>query len=107
MLKGAEFRRVFEDPRRSSDRHFIVLARPSGLPHARLGLAVSKRRLRKATARNRVKRIIRESFRKHRELLRGLDLVVMVRPGLEDVDNAELFRALEAHWRRLARHAPT
>ncbi len=84
-----------------------MLCRPSGLPRARLGLAVARRHLRRATARNRVKRLIRESFRRHQELLRGLDLVVMVRPGLEAVDNAELFRSLEGHWRRLARHAPS
>jgi len=67
-----------------------------------LGLAVSKRRLKRATSRNRVKRLVRESFRRHQDELRGLDIVVLVKSGLDQVDNPALFDSLERHWRRLA-----
>lgn len=46
---------------------------------ARLGIIASKKLLPKATDRNRVKRIIRETFRHHSIKARSLDLVVMAR----------------------------
>jgi len=101
LLKGADYRRVFADPRRSSDRYFTVLYRPSGRAEARLGLAVAKKHLRRAVARNRIKRLIRESFRHHRQALAGLDLVVLVKPGIDAADNRSLHASLARHWKRL------
>ena len=46
----------------------------------RLGLAVT-RRLGKAVKRNRVKRLLREFFRRHKSELSPRDLVIMARPG--------------------------
>ena len=66
---------------------------------------MAKKHLRRATSRNRIKRLIRESFRHHQHELRGLDIVVLVKPGLDAVDNRTLLDALERHWRRLARGA--
>ena len=82
-----------------------MLYRASSGKPARLGLAVAKKHVRRAVARNRIKRLIRESFRRHRDLLEGLDIVVLVRPGVEKADNATLLAALNRHWRRLARDA--
>jgi ribonuclease P protein component len=100
LLKGAQFEHVFAAPRRSSDRFFTVLVRDNDLAHGRLGLAVSKKRIRRAVARNRVKRMVRESFRHHAERLYGLDVVVMARDdGV--APSCELRRSLAAHWLRL------
>ncbi|MDX1507243.1 MAG: ribonuclease P protein component, partial [Woeseiaceae bacterium] len=60
---AAAFGRVFEKARRSRDTWFTVLSRDNELACARLGLAISKKHCKKATARNRLKRIVRESFR--------------------------------------------
>ena len=62
---------------------------------------MAKKHLRRATSRNRIKRLIRESFRHHQQELRGLDIVVLVKPGLDAVDNRTLLDALERHWKRL------
>ena len=51
LLKAADFDRVFDKSVRSSDRYFTVLARPNELNHPRLGLAISKRRVRLAVGR--------------------------------------------------------
>ena len=57
-----------------------VHGRPNGLEHNRLGLSIG-RRVGKAVARNRVKRLLRESFRLlQHELPRGYDLVVVALP---------------------------
>jgi ribonuclease P protein component len=105
LLKGKEFERVFAAPRRSSDRFFTVLVRDNGMPHGRLGLAVSKKRIRSAVARNRIKRLVRESFRHHAGWLCGLDAVVMARQD-SAASNCDLRRSLEAHWLRLGSECP-
>ena len=102
LLKPDEYRRVFNDGRRSADRHFLVLALPNGLIDARLGLAVSKKTSRRAVERNRIKRLIRESFRLHQRTLCGLDLVVVSRSGAAGSDNSVCFDSLRQHWRRVA-----
>ena len=96
------FAHVFAQPVKSSDRYFTVLARPNPLGYPRLGLAISRKVAKSAAARNRLKRIARESFRHHQLWLGGLDCVVMGRAGLTEPDNAVLFAALQRHWRRLA-----
>jgi ribonuclease P protein component len=51
--------------------------------------------------RNRIKRVIRESFRMARVGLPGVDLVVMSRAGAREADNRRLRFSLEGHWRRI------
>ncbi len=62
IRKGFEFQRVYRLAGRARGKHLQVLAVPNRLPHARLGLSVSKKNG-KAVRRNRIKRMIRESFR--------------------------------------------
>jgi ribonuclease P protein component len=80
---------------------FTVLYRPNGGDQPRLGLAISKKHCRQATSRNRLKRVIRESFRHHREVIGGLDVVVMNQPGTAVAGNAALFESLDRHWQRI------
>ncbi len=100
LLNAAAFGRVFDKASRSRDELFTVLCRRNDKQEARLGLAISKRHCRRATARNRIKRIIRESFRKQQELLAGLDIVVINQPRAAGVTNRELFESLDKHWQR-------
>lgn len=57
----------------------LILALENGLGHNRLGLVVSKKKVPSAVARNQVKRVIRDSFRKHPCIAQGLDMVVLMR----------------------------
>jgi ribonuclease P protein component len=102
ILKPDEYRRVFNENVRSADKLFLVLARSNGLQHARLGLAVSKKQCRMAVDRNRMKRLIRESFRDNHELLVGMDLVVLSRSCKRSLDNRAFFISLSRHWQNLA-----
>jgi ribonuclease P protein component len=81
------------------------LARPNGLEQSRLGLVIAKKNVRRAVDRNRVKRVARESFRHHREGLGDLDIVVLARKGVGDLDNAALHALFADMWRRLIRSA--
>jgi len=100
LLKAADYNHVFDKPIRSSDRYFTVLARPSSSHHARLGMAFSKKRVKLAVARNRLKRITRESFR----LTQGkyiADYIVLAGAQCVTAENQQLFKSLEKHWQQL------
>jgi ribonuclease P protein component len=80
-----------------------VLCRRNAFDTARLGLAVSKKHCRRATDRNRIKRVVRESFRQQQELLSGLDIVVINQPGAMLASNAEIADSLDKHWQRCSK----
>jgi len=107
LLKPDDYRRVFSDSQRSVEQNFLVLARPNGLENARLGLAISKKSLKRAVDRNRLKRLIRESFRLHQVILKGLDLVVVNRGADMSKANGHYLDSLSLHWRRLAKKCKT
>ena len=76
----AVFRRAFERRKSVSDPSLIVYGVENGLDHPRLGISASKKKIRKAADRNRVKRLLREAFRLSKaELPAGLDLIVVPR----------------------------
>ena len=106
MRKAKDFTRVFSQPKRSSSRTVTVLARANGTETARLGLAVAKKNVRKAVDRNRVKRLVRDYFRRHSAQLSGLDVVVLARRGIDSESNAEMRAQLELHWQRLGNFSP-
>lgn len=101
LRQAREFKRVFANGRRSVDDCFVVIAAPGHAHRPRLGLAIAKRRAARAVDRNRIKRIVRESFRHHAPHLPALDIVVLARSGTAACANARLFASLAGHWRRL------
>ena len=75
-----EFASVYEAKTRESRGPLTTYALPNGLAHPRLGMSVS-RKVGTAVRRNRIRRLIRESFRlSQHDLPQGYDLVVVVRP---------------------------
>lgn len=103
LCHKADFSRVFRRSQRSADALFIVLARPNRAAGARLGMAISLKATGRAVSRNRIKRLVRESFRQHRADLLSLDIVVMARPGVARESSARIAASLATHWNRIAR----
>jgi ribonuclease P protein component len=102
LTRSRDYRAVFADARREGSRHFTILVGHGGSGSARLGLAVSKRAVPRSVDRNRLKRLIRERFRLHRERLPAVDVVVMVRPAARQCDNPALIRSLDKLWQRIS-----
>ena len=82
----------------SSDGIVTVLARRNGREWSRLGMAISRKCAPRAVDRNRLKRIIRESFRHSRDQLQGLDLVVIGKRKRPLANSRDLAQSLEQHW---------
>ena len=73
------YRRVFQNGKKLLSPLFVLYILPTSQPYSRLGLAVSKR-IGSAVVRNRVKRRLREVFRRHKDLLDPhCDIVVVAR----------------------------
>ncbi|MCD4670456.1 MAG: ribonuclease P protein component [Actinomycetia bacterium] len=80
LKRRVDFQRVRRTACSAADQRLIVYVVGNGLGHSRLGLSVGKR-VGPAVRRNRVKRLLRESFRLlQHELPAGLDLMVIPRP---------------------------
>lgn len=102
LLDAAEYSRVFASNKRVSDRYWTILARRGSSNGPRLGLAIAKKKARRAVDRNRLKRLVRETFRHRQTDLAGLDIVVMNRDRSAEASNTELNRSLDKLWSRLA-----
>ncbi len=85
----ADYARVFEQARRTSDP-LLVLHRVAGESPARLGLAVSRKVSPRAVVRNRIKRVLREQFRLLRAQLAPGDCVVVARTAAAAASPAQL-----------------
>ncbi len=69
------------------------------MQHARLGLIVGKKAVARASARNRIKRVIRERFRTAGDRIPAVDLVVRI---TAPVERARLHRQLDRLLGQLA-----
>jgi ribonuclease P protein component len=103
LLKPAAFTRVFREGKRSADSHLVVLFAAQMFETARLGMAVSKKVARRAVDRNRLRRLMRESFRLNRPNLPDVDIVIMARPSIGALSNQEIRQRLDQHWARVKR----
>ncbi len=64
-------------------------------------MAIARKHVPTAVARNRIKRLIRESFRRHQHELPAVDIVVMSRQttAIASIDSLE--KSLDQHWNRI------
>ena len=103
LLNAVAYGAVFEQTHfKVSCRYFLILARLSRDTNTRLGLIVAKKHIPAAIQRNRMKRLIRTSFRSLHPFPRHLDLVVLVRKGADEIHNRQAFALLNTLWSDLA-----
>ncbi len=93
MRRRADFLKAQAQGQRLYSRHFGVTIQAAGAGFPRLGLAVT-RRLGNAARRNRVKRLLREFFRRHKVALPPKDIVIMAKKGAEALTYPEVDQEL-------------
>lgn len=97
-----EFTRVMKQPAYSIRQGcFLLLAVKNSLSISRLGLIVAKKKIKKATDRNTVKRLIRESFRLSLDKFNSFDIVVLVCHPCAIIKKQPIWHDLNQLWANL------
>jgi ribonuclease P protein component len=101
LRRAADFAALKHANGRWQGRHFLLRWLESSDQHARLGLSVSRKVSKRAVERNRIKRVVRESFRATRETLPALDILVIARTAAAGTPNPGLHVDLGRAWQAL------
>ena len=105
MAEKLNFDRVFSSPTVSEDKFFAVFYTPNKDSRNRIGVAAAKRAVNKATKRNKLKRLIKNSFLSGLKCGCGLDVVVRVKHQASRVaDDKILIESLTSHWQKIMKH---
>ncbi len=101
LRRRSDFQKCYRQGRRRHGAYAVLYEAPNELGHPRLGITVS-RKVGKAVVRTRLKRRIREIYRRWRERSRlpASDLVVHVKPAAGQAGFEELGEELLALLRR-------
>jgi len=102
LRKRREFLEVQREGRKIHSRDLLILVCSRGDTSQRVGITVSTK-VGGAVQRNRVKRVLREVWRRHRCVLpRGLDVVMIAKRSAVDATLADLTVQFQELGRRLA-----
>jgi ribonuclease P protein component len=107
MRRPGEFKLAYTAGKRFGNEFFTANIRGNELTWARLGMSIAARNLRRAVDRNRVRRLIRESFRMHQQDLPSLDIVIGARTAVISADRAILRASLAKLWHKIATSCAT
>ncbi|EAS47875.1 ribonuclease P protein component [marine gamma proteobacterium HTCC2207] len=101
LLKSSDYTEVFDNNSvRVAHPNLLILSQPNGTETSRLGLVIGKKNVPTAVARNKIKRVVRETFRLT-ELPVAVDLVFLARKDLGKLSSAELAALIRQSWGRL------
>jgi len=106
LRAAADFTALRREGKRLASPCFQAQYRLTDGSHARLGMAVSRRVSKLAVVRNRIRRIIRESFRLSRTGLPDCDVLLIARTDAATRNSNELRADLDSIWQRLAALKP-
>jgi len=102
LLLPSDYKFVFNQPIRSSDKLLTILAKPNPeTVNPRLGLAIAKKSVKTAVQRNRIKRLAREFFRLNQHKISCADYVLLVRPGIDKLSNQVITQSLSKQFNYL------
>ncbi len=106
LLRRREFLEVQEGGQKLPSDTQLALVKPNGRPYSRVGFTVSSK-VGNAVVRARLRRVLRELFRKRRtQWPAGLDVVLVVRTSAAEASLPELARAFDGVTRKLQRLFP-
>jgi ribonuclease P protein component len=101
IITKEEFKYIFDKAKKISQKDLLILYKPNQKTFARLGLSIGKKTSKSAVNRNRIKRIIRESFRVYRESLKNVDIVVIARQSCDNMSKQKLREGIDKLWEKL------
>ena len=107
LLNASDFKGVFDhNTVKVANASLLILAKPAESPQSRLGLIIAKKNIPTAVQRNRLKRVVRETFRQQ-EFDMPMDIVFLARTGANRQTAKQLTPLLRCAWIKLrARSQP-
>ncbi len=100
LKKPSEFSKVYKRGKSYADKNLVVYYLPNQLQITRVGFSISKK-VGNSVVRNRVRRLIRESFRLNYENLIGYDIVFIARVRSNQVDYHEITRSIKYIFKKI------
>lgn len=98
-----DFKKIFTCGKKTKARFVTIYTYANQTNETRLGIVVAKKSLQLASKRNKIKRIARESFRHHKNLLQGLDIILVFNASIKTVDNTFVKKYLDEQWEKLTK----
>jgi ribonuclease P protein component len=96
LLSPKDYKPVFDNSRyKVSTKQFLLLATASQARRPRIGLVIAKKHVSKAVQRNRLKRVLRESFRLRQSEIPLIDIVVLARKDADKLAPLELRKMID------------
>jgi ribonuclease P protein component len=96
-------RSIFTKSNKIAYKNLLVRYKKNNEAYARLAIIISKHMIKKAVLRNQYRRIIRESFRHHQEMIKGLDLLVIMQSKCSTLDKQLFRKDVDGFWQKIAR----
>lgn len=98
LKKNRDFRRIYNQGKSTANRELVIFVKENpNIEYFRLGISVSKK-IGKAVVRNRIKRLIKETFRlflNNHDLKRHLDIVIIARNPTSSMDYSKFERSVK------------
>ena len=83
LLKSKDFSKVYKKGLAGRSDGVMLYCLANALEHNRLGFSIGSKNIKRATSRNRIRRLFREVYRKLKgRLKRGFDIVIVVRKDI-------------------------
>lgn len=100
-----DFQSVFAKCRKITRKYLLALYIPNSWPYSRLGIIIAKHHVKRAVDRNQIRRVIRESFRQRKEIVKGLDIIVLMRSECATLSKKALRDDVDNLWQQLLIHS--
>ena len=99
----AVFQHVYSKRQRLSGYYYVLYYLNNDIGHSRLGVVASKRSVKKAVIRNRVRRIAKEAFRRQKNRLPSFDLIFIAKACANEASNRELHKCINRLFKQLVK----
>ncbi|MBS0357651.1 MAG: ribonuclease P protein component [Proteobacteria bacterium] len=100
LLNKHDYEKVFSSGKKIATFQLTAFVKKNSHELPRLGVVVSKRQIPRAVDRNKIKRMLRECFRKH-DSMPNVDIVVLAYKGLEKLSNPILREKVIELWKKI------